>query len=62
MATLIVDKQLCGKSGDCVNTCPSVFELGADGYAQVKAGADTSQPCVETAISNCSFGAIYWQD
>ena len=61
MAILTVDKTLCMKSGDCVNACPSVFEFDANGRAQIKAGADTSQPCVETAISSCPTGAIYWE-
>jgi len=60
MATLIVDKTFCAKSGDCVALCPSVFEIGPDGYARVKAGANTSLHCVETAINNCPCGAIYW--
>lgn len=61
MATLYVDKDYCGKSGKCVQICPSVFEFGPDGYARVKDGADTSNPLVEIAIGNCSYGAIYWE-
>lgn len=61
MATLIVEKSLCEKSGDCVSICPTVFEFDAEGYAQVKAGANTSQPCVTTAINSCGAGAIYWE-
>lgn len=57
---IIVDKLACAKSGDCVATCPSVFEFDAQGFAQVKSGSDTSQPCVETAIGSCPTGAIYW--
>ncbi len=60
MAILIVDKTYCGKSGECVRICPSVFEFGADGYARIKDGADTQNPLVETAIASCSYGAIYW--
>ncbi len=61
MATLIVDEMLCGKSGECVAICPTVFEFGPAGYARIRAGADTTDPEVETAISNCSYGAIYWE-
>lgn len=61
MATLIVNKTYCGKSGDCVSICPSVFEFGPDGYARIKGGADTTHPLVENAIATCSFGAIYWE-
>lgn len=60
MATLIVDKGFCTKSGDCVAICPSVFEIGPEGYAQVKAGATTSLPSVDSAINHCPGGAIYW--
>lgn len=60
MATLIVNQTFCAKSGDCVAICPSVFEFGPGGYAQVKAGADTSSPFVEQAINTCMAGAIYW--
>lgn len=61
MATLIVEKSLCEKSGDCVRICPAVFEFDSQGYAQVKAGANTADAGVETAISSCPTGAIYWE-
>jgi ferredoxin len=60
MATLVVDKGLCSKNGNCINVCPSVFEWDTDGFAKVKDGADTSQPCVEQAITECPESAIYW--
>lgn len=61
MATLIVNEAYCGKSGDCVSICPSVFEFGPEGRARVKSGADTTNPLVENAILSCAFGAIYWE-
>ncbi|MNL07623.1 hypothetical protein D3C87_1283080 [compost metagenome] len=61
MATLIVNTTFCSKSGDCVAVCPSVFEFGPSGHAQVKAGSDTSSPYVEHAINLCTAGAIYWE-
>jgi ferredoxin len=61
MSTLFVDPASCGKTGDCVRICPAVFVIGPGGYALVKPGADTSNPEVETAISSCSYGAIYWE-
>lgn len=61
MATLIVNQTLCEKSGECVAICPAVFEFGPEGFARVKAGADTQNPQVETAINGCSYGAIYWE-
>ena len=60
MATLIVDKTICSKSGACVRHCPTVFEIGPAGYAQVKAGADTTMASIQTAINACPDGAIYW--
>lgn len=61
MSNLIVNKNLCSKTGECVDICPSVFEIGSDGYAHVKPGADTSHPAVEMAIASCVSGAIYWE-
>lgn len=60
MSTLIVNKALCTKSGECVAICPSVFEFGPEGYAQIKTGADTSSPSISMAINLCGSGAIYW--
>ena len=61
MSTLIVDRWSCGKTGECVNICPEVFAIGPGGYAIVKPDADTSHPAVQTAITSCSYGAIYWE-
>ena len=53
-----VDKNKCIGCGACVALCGSVFEMGSDGKSQVKAGADTSAPCIQQAISTCPVQAI----
>lgn len=61
MPQLILDKNLCMKSKKCVLICPTVFELDYNGRAQIKPGADTTAPCVATAINECPAGAIWWE-
>jgi ferredoxin len=55
-----VDKKKCIGCGACASTCPQVFELGDDGKAQVKAGADLKKnvKCIKEAIENCPVEAI----
>jgi ferredoxin len=55
-----VDKKKCIGCGACVATCPKVFELGNDGKAQVKAGADLKRnaKCITEAAKNCPVEAI----
>jgi len=46
--------------GSCVSICPEVFELGADGKAQVKAEADLEKfsEKIAEAVASCPTGAI----
>ncbi len=53
-----VDKEKCIGCGSCVALCPDVFELGSDGKAQVKEGADTNKECVKEAAEACPVEAI----
>jgi ferredoxin len=53
-----VDKEKCLGCGACVATCPEVFELGADGKAQVKADAKLDATCVQSAKDGCPVSAI----
>ncbi len=53
-----VDKDTCIGCGTCVALCQEVFELGSDGKAHVKEGADTSVECVKEAAEACPVQAI----
>ncbi len=55
---ITVDKEKCIGCGACAATCPDVFEIGADGKAQAKEGADIGLPCVADATAGCPAGAI----
>lgn len=55
-----IDKSLCTGCELCVTTCPDVFEMGDDGFAQVKvdeipAGAEDS---AKEAASSCPVECI----
>lgn len=52
-----VNQETCIGCGACEATCPDVFEI-IDGKAHVKAGAETSKPCVKEAIDGCPVNAI----
>jgi ferredoxin len=55
-----VDPDFCAGHGACVVTCPDVFRIGADGYAEVV--VDTVPAALEDAVdragSECPTGAI----
>jgi len=53
-----VDKDKCIGCGSCVATCDEVFEMGDDGKAEVKSGANESSDCVKEAIDICPVDAI----
>ena len=55
-----VDKEKCIGCGLCPNICPEVFELGEDGKARVKDGADLekNKDCIKEAVESCPVGAI----
>ena len=53
-----VKKDECISCGLCVDICGEVFEMGSDGKAQVKKGANTDAPCTKKAIAACPVGAI----
>lgn len=53
-----VDEELCIGCELCVQICPDVFEMNADGKSIVKNGADTSLDCVDEAIDSCPTSAI----
>ena len=53
-----IDKGACIGCGTCVALCSEVFELGSDGKAQIKEGADTNSECVKEAAEACPVNAI----
>lgn len=52
-----IDQDACMGCEACVETCPEVFELNADGKAQVK-DPDSDADCVDEAIDSCPAEAI----
>ncbi len=58
MANPTVNKDLCVGCAICTQVCSDVFELGADGKAEVKAGADLNAACIQDAADQCPVGAI----
>ena len=55
-----VDADYCAGHGACVVTCPDVFRIGADGYAEVLVDEVPAQlaDAVERAAFECPTGAI----
>lgn len=55
-----IDKKKCIGCGACASTCPAVFEMGDDGKAQVKKGADLKKNAkgISEAAKNCPVEAI----
>ncbi len=55
-----IDRNKCIDCGACAATCPEVFEIGRDGKANVKPGADIKKnaKCIKEAIENCPVEAI----
>ncbi|HHK67271.1 ferredoxin [Candidatus Acetothermia bacterium] len=58
MANPTVDKDLCVGCALCTQVCSDVFEMGADGKAEVKDGADLNAACIQDAVDQCPVGAI----
>jgi ferredoxin len=58
MGKPIVDQDLCVGCGLCAQVCSDVFELKADGKADVTSGADLSADCIQDAVDQCPVGAI----
>jgi len=58
MANPTVDKDLCVGCGLCSQVCPDVFEMTADGKADVIDGADMSAACIQDAVDQCPVTAI----
>lgn len=55
---LRVDEELCIGCELCVQICPDVFEMNANGKSVIKDGADINASCVDEAIDSCPTNAI----
>jgi ferredoxin len=55
-----INKEKCLGCGYCTSVCPEVFELGDDGKAEVREGADLekNKDCIKEAKEGCPAGAI----
>jgi ferredoxin len=59
MIELLVDRDVCFGSGECVLMAPDVFELDQTGIARVRADAGAMDPdAADRVASNCPSGAI----
>lgn len=59
-----VDADRCAGHGDCVSTCPAVFALTSDGYAEVLVDEIPAQytDLVAKAVQECPEHAISTED
>ncbi len=56
--TIKIDQEKCIGCGACVSLCEDVFELGDDGKAHVKEGANCSKCDCKAAAESCPVEAI----
>jgi len=58
MANPTVNQELCVGCGLCEQVCSDIFEMAADGNAQVKADANLEASCLQDAVDQCPVEAI----
>jgi ferredoxin len=56
--SIAVNKTRCISSGDCVETAPGVFQLGADGKSEVVNPAGAGDAIIISAARSCPVKAI----
>ena len=63
MAKPVIDQEACMSCGLCAGICPEVFEMGDNGKAHVKNGAnyDDYKDSIDNAIGQCPANAIKWE-
>ncbi|SHJ95779.1 ferredoxin [Malonomonas rubra DSM 5091] len=59
--TAWVDKEQCIGCELCVNTCPGVFRLDADGKSECYDSTGDSEGNIQTAIDMCPVSCIQWK-
>lgn len=57
-ARVVVDRELCIGSGNCVRLAPSVFVMGDDQIATVVEGGAAQAGQLESAAASCPMAAI----
>ncbi|MCL5411160.1 MAG: ferredoxin [Patescibacteria group bacterium] len=57
-----INKTTCSGCGTCQALCLQVFELGEDGKAQVKEGADLDCCNMHDVSASCPTGSIEVED
>jgi ferredoxin len=55
---IVIDQDECIGCESCVEICPDVFEMDADGEKAVVTNPDSTADCVEEAIETCPNEAI----
>jgi ferredoxin len=58
MLTVTVNKNRCISSGDCVETAPTVFQLGDDGKSEVNNPGGAPDANILAAARSCPVKAI----
>jgi ferredoxin len=58
MGTLVIDREACMGSGNCVFWSPDVFQLDDDGIAVVCGNFAGNEERVRIAMTNCPTSAI----
>jgi ferredoxin len=56
--SITVNKTRCIGSGDCVETAPTVFQLGADGKSEVVNATGAGDSIIISAARSCPVKAI----
>jgi ferredoxin len=61
---VVVDYDVCASTGSCMQVCPEVFEVRADGYLYVlqEEPPEELRPKVLEAEALCPTGAITIED
>lgn len=57
-STVLIDRDACMGSGNCVYWAPDVFDIDDEGVAVVVGDAMSNEELVRLASKNCPTGAI----
>jgi len=71
MSKIILEKEKCIGCGTCSVVCPSFFEMGGDGRANLKEGVEKEKVlekevsdtgCANEAMQSCPVGCIHVEE